>query len=233
MIKKFRTVIVILICFTSILTCYLAIIKPPEIKDIAMVDSFEFASKDHDTLSLSHPIPDIGIKDMVFSILCESDEYGGMLTSISSIGNGESFFDRKFEVVDSTLIYGGKKIRVGETFEDILQYKPYRNIFKIERNKLSIKNEGFIKATKTYISIPDSQQTILLKKPVLFISGKSYDSTIINRSTMTFYRTLPYILVFLGLTFFVLSFILRIRSKIASQNKDLVTSDSFKIGPKC
>lgn len=177
-----------------------------------MIDSFGFSSKEHDTLVINYPISDEDIKDMLFTVHCYSVDYGGEGFIIGGIDNGESIFHRKFELKDSTLVIGRQKINVGDTYDDIVQYKPLKNIYKIESTKLSIKNEGFIRVVNVSNFSPD-QQTITLKEPVLLITGNSYDSYYIKKSIVTFYKTLPYILIILGLTFYLLTIILKIKNK--------------------
>lgn len=202
-----------MIIFFALLTCYLTLIKPKDIRNSIMIDSFGFSSKDHDTLVINYPILDEEIKDILFTVHCYSNEYGGEGFLIESIDNGESIFKRKFELKDSTLGIGKHKINVGDTYKDILQYRPLKNIFKVETNKLSIKNEGFIKVVNIS-NFSSDQQTITLKQPVLLITGNSHDSYYVKKSIVTFYKTLPYILIILGLTYFLLSLILKIKNKI-------------------
>ncbi len=213
MIRKLRRISLILIAFSAVLTCYLAIIKPKEITRSIMIDSFNFSSKEHDTLLINYQIPDEEFKDLLLTAHCYSNEYGGEEFLIQGIEIGKTVLNRKFEIKDSTLIFGIQKIKVGDTFEDVQQYKSLRNIFRIEKNKLSIKNEGFIKIIKI-LGSPDQQSIIPLKKPILLITGNSYDSYYINKSILDFYRTLPYILIFLGVVFWLLGLITKMQIKI-------------------
>lgn len=177
-----------------------------------MIDSFGFSSKHNDTLFINSQISDEEFKDILFTVHCFSKEYGGDGFLIKGINNGESIFDRIFQVKDSIIFLGKHKIDPGATYEDILRNKPLNNIFKVETNKLIIKNEGFIKVI-LMSNFSSEEQTILLKNPALLVSGKSYDSYYINKSLMAFYRTLPYILIILGFTFYLLSLILHIKNK--------------------
>jgi hypothetical protein len=212
MIRNSRNITLFLIIFFAILTGYLTLIKPKDKRNSIMIDSFGFSSKKHDTLVTNYPISDEEIKEMLFTVHRYSNEYGGEGFIIGGIDNGESIFHRKFELKDSTLVIGNRKIYVGDTYDDIVQYKPLKNIFKIETNKLSLKNEGFIRVVTISNFSPD-QQTIKLKEPVLLITGKSNDSYYIKKSIVTFYKTLPYILIILGLTYYLLTIILKIKNK--------------------
>ena len=212
MIRVSRKILLFLIILLGILLVYMSIIRPRNSKNI-IFDSFGFASLENDTVIINYPLPEKEIKDILFLILTFSSEFGGEGFSISSIENGGSAFGRKFEIKDSFLIYSNHKIAIGESFEDTQQIRSLKNIFKTEKNKLEIKNEGLIKAAKITNLFADQLTILSFSKPLLLITGNSHSSYSLNPRIMTLYKSLPYVLIFLGFIFWLLGYVIKQKQK--------------------
>jgi hypothetical protein len=214
MMRKLKVVVLILIILVGMVTIYLAIKNFQLRPNSMMIDSFAFSSAEGDTLRLNYPLDEVEIKDILFLIHCYSTEYGGESFSITSVRSGELAFGRMFEIQDSSLIYKNHRIRIGETLENTLTYNSKQNIFKRVTNRLVIKNKGFIKAA--LMDFP-GEQRILFKKPILLVTGNSYDSFIIKSKLMVIYKKLPYVLIVLGIMYWLLIYLTKREKRLFRQ----------------
>lgn len=200
MLTKIRNTVLVLIIFFGLIFLYLSFKRIQLIQTDVMVDSFAWSAKEGDTVSLGYPIEKSDIKDIFITVDCFSTDYGGRTFAMENIKSGEMSFAREFKCKDELVIYKGHELFPGDSFEDTITYKSKRNIFTIVHNRLKIKNEGFVKGA----IVGFEGKRISFDKPVILLTGRSYDSFSMNKLVVFVYYTVLFLFVCSGLTLWYL-----------------------------
>lgn len=205
MIKKLKDLVLILILLISPLVIYLSW-KKIQLNNYVLSSSYFFASKQGDTLIMNYPFDKKELKDLLFSVDDFSEGHGFCMFSIK---DGEQAFGREFKIKDSIVIYKGHQLFPGVSFEDTITYNSKQNIFERVSNRFKFKNEGYVKSALLNESFESKSERIDFDKPVILATGESYDHISENKTVITVYYVLIFLLVTLGLLFAYLSYLLK------------------------